>query len=219
MIAVAVFLLSSCAVHAPVSENIMFSTEATQAEIKERKSVGVAVTIAPMRAIAYDVARQTYPQWAYRIEDLPLNPNRVGAGLFWAAYDAQGRYAFSGTAGILFMGLDGTIRMWGPNYMTAAVSWPGQVQGYVQHRWLDNASVKAAAGVGYRRDLLTFLPPCGNFCFDVETRPVHSVGARGLLFYQAENDKQGGLQLGVYAGYTPQVKRPVIDITLTVSVF
>jgi hypothetical protein len=219
LIAVAVYLSGGCAVHAPVSENIMFSKGATQTEPKKKTSVGAAVTFAPMRAIAEDMARQAYPQWDYRVEDLPINPNRFGAGLFWATYDAQKRYAFSGTVGILFVGLDGTMRVWGRSYMTVAVSWPGQVQGYVQHRLLNTASVSAAAGIGYRRDLLTFLPPCGNFCFDVETRSLHSVGARGLLFYQAVNDKQGGLQLGIYAGYAPQVKRPLIDVTLTVGVF
>jgi len=196
----------------------MFYDGAT-GERQRKRHLGGSATLAPMRTIARDVVQRAHPEWDAR--DRVLNPNRVSAGFYWSSYDVQGRYALSGTIGILVTGLDGTVQVRDRTYLTAGMSLPGQVQGFLQQRLVNAPSIKVAVGFGYRRDLLTFTEPCSseNYCLDFETIPATSVGARSFLIYHDRKDDKTGLRLGIYTGYALQINRPLIDVTLTVGVF
>lgn len=211
-------LLGGCVTHTPISESAIFHDAATHPSHDRTSGFGFVGTYSPARSAAVHLAEREYPEWAYRSQDLPLNANRFSGGLYFASFDRAGRYGVSVTAGAFVAGIDGTLKLWDRNYLTAAVSAPGQGQLFLQHRTFNSPSIGAAFGVGYQRDAFTFDVPSECMC-RIESKGVDSFGVRGFAILRSGGDTGGGLKVGTYLGYMPTLERPVLSITLTAGRF
>lgn len=212
--------LGGCAGHVPVSEMVLFHDRATEPSHDGTLGSGAAFSFSPARPIARALARREYPEaWNDGGDDLLWNPNQVSGGGYLVLFDEQGRYALSATAGLSLIGVDLTLKLWGRNYLTGAVSVPGQRQIYVQHRAFDSRHVGAALGLGYRREAYTFSLPTENALGHHEAQTADSFGARGFVLLRAEKSLFGGFQVGTYAGYVPALAQPVLIVTLATGRF
>lgn len=172
--------------------------------------VGVAGTFSPTQHLTYDVATD---------EDLsqePVNPNRLSGGLYLSGYDSEGRFGAGLTLGLFTLGVDATVQLWNRNYLTAALSVPGQGQVILQHRTFNSPQLGAALGLGYRYDTLAFEAP-SPIGIGVNEAGVHSLGVRAMSIIRAQGDTGGGIKVSAYAGYTPTLHRPMVAVTLTVG--
>lgn len=217
-IALIVLFSGGCVSHIPISETVIFHDASTQPSHDRTSGFGFVGTYSPTKDLALDLAEREYPKWAYRKEDLVLNPNRLSGGGYFAGYDSRGRFAVSATVGALVAGMDATAQVWKRNYLTASVSAPGQGQVFAQHRAYNSEQVGAAVGVGLRRAAFTFDVPSECMC-RIESTGVNSFGARGFAVLRAAGDRGGGIRVGVYAGYMPELKRPTMSVTLTAGRF
>lgn len=208
LVAVAV---SGCVAHVPVSESAMFHDPDTRPTSDRTWGVGVAGTVAPTHGAAR----------AERASDGSgdiLNPRRLSGGPYLASFNPEGRFGVSATLGAFVAGWDATVQLWRRNYLTAAVSVPGQGQVIVQHRAFNSPQLGAAVGLGGRYDALA-TEGDASFGVDLRSDGVYSVGARGLALVRAVGDTGGGLKLTTYVGYAPGVQRPVLNLSLTVGRF
>ena len=203
-----------------MSETVLFHDYATRPVHDRMFGFGVVGGYAPAPEAVTEVAQEQFSEIAYRIRESHWNPSRGSGGFYLAGYDEEGSFAFSGTLGIFVTGFDGTFQLWNGNYFTAAVSVPGQIQAYVQHRAFNSPSLGAAIGIGYRRDMYAFEQPTEcSLCVNLDYVDVSSFGVRGFAVYRGEGDTGGGMMLGLHAGYAPLLSRPVFGITLTAGRF
>ncbi|MFO8232430.1 MAG: hypothetical protein R6U20_07170 [Longimonas sp.] len=174
--------------------------------------VGVAGTFSPTQHLTYDVATD---------EDLsqePVNANRLSGGLYLSGYDSEGRFGVGLTLGLFTLGVDATTQLWKRNYLTAALSIPGQAHVFLQHRTYNSPRLGAAVGVGYQRDAVALEGPT-PLSVDLGAARVHSFGIRGMSVLRAEGDTGGGIKLSTYVGYAPAIQRPLFGLTLATGRF
>ena len=203
---------SGCVSHTPVSESAMFHDRATYPFHQRTMGIGVTGTYAPMQHLTREVATDEDQS----IES--VNPNRLSGGLYLSGYDSSGRFGAGLTLGLFTVGVDATAQLWNRNYLTAALSAPGQGQVILQHRTFNSPQLGAAVGLGYRYDTLA-LEDAFLYGTDMDGARVHSLGVRALSIIRAQGDTGGGIKVTAFAGYTPTVHRPVVAVTLTVGRF
>jgi len=203
---------SGCVSHAPMSETVMFREPTTSP--RHTSVVGVGGTLSvPVSSRQRLLSAETPDRPTPRV--LTTNPN---AGAYLALYDPEGWFAFSATAGWFLVGLDATVKVLPATYLTAAVSppLPGAAlrkqlpQIYFQRRVHNNASVGAAVGAGYRRELLFT---------DDDAVPVDIFGlrARGLLRMTPKNNV--GMRVSVFGGMTRGTREPYVSLAFTFGGF
>ena len=212
---VSVVLLGGCAMHVPVSETILFHDGTTQPTHNTDLGFGVAGTVAPTLAPARTAVRQKYPG-RERVQEGLLNGRQAGGGFFLASYDEGDRYAFSAMLGFPVAGLDATLKIRGRNYLTLGYSALNQGQVFLLHRTVNSSLFGAAVGVGGRYERYAF---GGSYGLAIETEHVASVGTRIFGLFRVEGDPGGGIRLGTYVGYAPELERPVVSLTLTMGEF
>ena len=219
---VVLFTLGGCAVHAPMSETVLFHDYATEPAHDKTWGFGFAATNSPAPRAVVGIAQERFGATASRTDDFHLNPNGRSVGFYLGRYNEDGAFAFSATFGLPVFGLDGTFQLWRRNYVTAAISVPGQFQTYLQHRAFNSSSLGVAVGIGYRRDLYTFdlTSECYALCLSLGHVGVSSFGVRSFAIYRGWEDiSSGGLKLGFHAGYAPLLNQPVFSLTLMVGHF
>lgn len=111
-----------------------------------------------------------------------------------------------------------TLKVIGSNYLTVGYTLGDFFQAYVQHRAFNSRRAAAAAGVGIRREYLTFQVPCEGIGCGPE-KLMYSVGIRGFGLLRRANSRRNGFKVGTYAGYIPYVQHPVVSVSLTVGGF
>ncbi len=188
MVLFGVLLFEGCATHAPISETVMFRDTVPS---ESHKSVGPSLSYSPIS------------------EDI-VNKNGLSGGIYLVKYDRRGKYAISGTVGVLVTGVDATFKLWDRNFLTAGASIPGHLELYLQHRTLNNSKFGMALGFGYQREALTYYGE--EYVFD--TRGRNSFGLRGFVIIRDEaNPSSPASRIGVYVGYVPLTERPIIQLS------
>ncbi len=142
---------SGCVTHSPISESAMFHAATTQPSHQQTIGLGLTGAYAPAQGAARVIDAQD--------QDAIVNPHRFGGGVYIAGFDSDGRYGVSATLGVLMAGVDATVRLRHRNYLTAALSVPGQGHIFLQHRTFNSPRLGAAIGVGYQRDAVALEGP------------------------------------------------------------
>ncbi|MFA5670121.1 MAG: hypothetical protein WC967_12845 [Balneolaceae bacterium] len=204
------FLLGGCVAHAPMSESLMFHDKATKPTHNSSVELGVAGTYSSTRKAAVKFAEEVYPEEKYKSHDKPVNANRWSGGFYLAHFDDEGRYAFSTTFGVLVIGWDASIKLWGRNYLTAAYSISQHGQLYVQHRAFNNPEYGISLGLGYQSSEFTF----DDGLFSLKSNNLNAFGMRGFVIIR---DELGTSQMkfGSFVGYAPLINQPIIQFTLS----
>ncbi len=211
----AIFLFEGCATHAPVSENLMFYNKVTNPNHESSNEYGFVSTYSPTKSPAVTFAENEHSERGpdYDYERFTYNRYGLSGGAYLVNYDGEGRFAFSGTVGVLVTGADATVKLWGRNYFTAAISTPMHTQLYLQHRTFNNSKFGAALGIGYQSTAYSFDSQDGFI--SIERKNLNSFGARGfVIFRDNANINSPARRFGVYVGYAPLIKRPIVQVSL-----
>ncbi len=183
----------------------------------ETSYAGGSATVAPMRVQALALAERQYPR-SYPGEPvrdgLAFNPLRLSAGFNRAVLDPDGRVGASFTLGLLAAGVDATLRIVGPTYLTGVLS-AGGAQVYLQNRVYFRRRIGVAVGLGYRRDSLTYDGPKQ---YGFTRLKVDSYGLRGVVFHRT-NETYGtqSLRVASYVGYLPAFGTTIVGFSVAVG--
>ena len=217
VLAMASLLLAGCVTHSPMSESVIFHDPATRPMHTEEHGFGGALTATPASRLSADLLRLRRPESQRREIYKPLNTPRFSAGAYWARYDASGRFGFAITAGLPVAGIDGTVKLWQRNYLSAAVSAPGQGQVFLQHRTYNREKQGVSVGVGYRREAFTYLDLEEWIGTAIER--VDSFGVRGFAVLRGDGSVMKGARIDLYVGYVTELDRATLSIGVTTGGF
>ncbi|WP_457654598.1 hypothetical protein [Rhodocaloribacter sp.] len=205
-------VLTGCALHAPMSETFLFHEPyPTRPAHTADVTLGLTATqsYAPVSSIGRHFVR------ADSIES--ANGHKRAGGVYLAFYEKE--VALSLTAGPLLFGGDLTGHLWGRNYFSALLSGGGW-RLTVLHRTLNTPFAGAALGLAVQRERYYYFYPGGESIVPSFNTPfVYSAGVRAFGILRTAPTDNGVLHGGLYLGYAPSVRRPVLQLTLSFGNF
>ncbi|WP_456430248.1 hypothetical protein [Rhodocaloribacter sp.] len=214
-------LLTGCAMHAPVSETFVFHDPiGARPAYGPGFKLGGAFAVNPggRGFVAEEVERRTGGKGRV------VNPRQRGFGVYLAHYGEGEAVALTVGRGLL--GADATARLWGRTYLTMSGSVYGGYRVIVHRRLLHTPHASAALGLAVRRDFHFYEIPQRTerrYLFpDYEnymSLPVTSFGVRALGIARLRRTDDGGFQGGLYVGYAPAYREPVVQFTVSFGRF
>ncbi len=196
-------VLTGCALHAPMSETLLFH-EPYPTRPAHTADVTLGIT-----------ATQTLvPRRLLETRELKLaNPFQRAGGLYLGLYHEEIALSFS--AGVLMLGADATFHLWGRNYASVLASFGGWRLTWL-HRTMNTPYLGAALGLAVQRERFMFWCD-GDFC--TSGTWLTSAGVRAFGILRTAPTDNGVLHGGLYLGYAPAIRRPVLQLTLSFGNF
>ncbi|GIV61543.1 MAG: hypothetical protein KatS3mg044_0409 [Rhodothermaceae bacterium] len=195
--------LGGCAMHAPMSETYVFH---------DRQHTRPAHTADV--TLGFTATQSLLPRRLLETRDNKLaNPFQRAGGGYVGLYHKE--IALSLSAGALMLGADATFRLWGRNYASVLASFGGWRLTWL-HRTLNTPRLGATLGLVVQREYLTFWCE-GDFC--TSDRWLTSAGLRASGILRTAPTDNGVLHGGLYLGYAPDLRRPVLQLTVSFGNF
>ena len=231
---IVVGFVSGCAIHAPISETIMFH---------HRDSSRIGLVVAGTRQFtSVDALRRAATREFKHNDALEFSLDNGGdmekkaAGLALTAYFDERDFAISTTVGIPLLGSDVTIHLGREYYVTASASMAGGLRAILQRPIINTTYFDASAGVAYRSELFFFeaentLPsdtlypeyPGGPFSaglgFPEDAVTVSSFGIRSRIATYPPWVKNSDFGGTVYIGYSHTLREPVVTVSASLGGF
>lgn len=219
-------MLSGCAMHAPMSEMVMFRNKG---QAHARPSAPFGAGVSRVQALPVEVARVERAVRVRRGLDprLIVSPEptrRVDFSLHASLYERRGRGAISVALGSA-MGTDLTLRLVPPLYVTLGTTGDGGQQAIIQAPLLDARRAGAAVGLYGRRELYAYdvtdpsddTPP--SLYNPPSTLPVYHAGARAVITVGPDRTNGPTLYANGHIGYAPALQRPVASFGIALGGF
>ena len=221
-------MVNGCALHQPMSELVIFRDEVRYPDSTYKGGLGLTTgaQTSYQQRLRKDFRSEISPGAEFS-DATVSNPHKLGAGIYFANYDTEPKQSFSASVGFAMLGADMTMRVAPQWFVTVSgsaggggqvviqrlVTQPGRfgasvgVDARIMHHWLDNNEVSSA----------TFsLGPD-------ETRNIYAFGVKGLFVYRAGPGpalRDDAIYfINLYAGYAPQIERPVLGVALGLGTF
>ena len=207
--------IAGCVSHSPVSELLIFHDVATTPSSENSSGFGMAVSMQPLNP-ARNISEAIHEGTGKNYADNPYNSYRLSAGFYAARFDEKGDFAIATTFGVMVAGIDATAKLWRRNYLSVGVSAPRQMHLGLMHRTYNSTRLGAAVGLAYKREVYAF--PTGCYCYGAD-ESINTAGGRAFLVYRPDRNGGSGMKVGLYAGYAPQLSRPLFTLTLVTGRF
>ena len=218
-------VLSGCAIHAPMSQTVMFHGE-QETRPAHTAPMGIGATgTSSMSSTSYieEEARQRFSESEVTepIESGNIENRSIGG---YISYYSDSGYALSLSLGRYIAGLDGTFRVRGGNYLTVSGSLLGGAQAFLQHRTYNSPWLGLSLGAGYRYKRQLFDVEYGDdqpsgLLPNYEAISVHSVGGRAVVVLRPRADMSGVVMGNLYLGYAPTYSQPIVTLGVAFGVF
>jgi len=146
----------------------------------------------------------------------------VAGGIYLSSY--KGGTGYSATIGLGELGADVSKKLWGRNYLTASASAFGGWQVILHHRTFNSPHVGAAFGMALRQDRQYYFVREHTDAFDFSFDPgdavlINSIGMRAVGIYRSKPSNSGDWYAGLYIGYAPLYRRPIISLGVSFGWF
>ena len=231
LVAASLLLFPACAIHAPMSETVMFrptpvvaSADSVQ-RVPRRVGFGLLVNLALAEHSAYLRAAGYMPDPDPNFqgdEAEVVNPGKGGAGLYLTFHNNARRRATNLALGLPMAGIDLTVPLSQRTYLTLGASLFGGFQGIVQRPLRQYRTGGLAVGLMARVIPQYYIPPervlpgepedpePGSYGLipEMERRWDFDLGPRLVL--QSRTAQWQGLHGFVYVGYAPLVQQAVL---------
>ena len=236
VIAVAVLILvgvvSGCAIHAPISETIMFHQ-------RDSSRIGLVVSgtrqYTSIEALRRAATREFKHEEALEFSlDNSGDMEKKAAGLALTAYFDERDFAISTTVGIPLLGSDATVHLGREYYLTASASMAGGLRAILQRPIINTTFFDASAGIAYRSELFffeaenthpsdTLYPHYGGgqiftgFGFPDDAMTVGSFGIRSRIATYTPWNRNSDFGGAVYIGYSHTLRDPIINLSVSLG--
>jgi len=212
------FLLAGCAMHAPMSETILFHDPGrTTPSHTDSFTFGFTSThaLCSTRFIRKNLNR-------HRPEDAKFrhlqNACGVAGGIYISSY--REGVGFSTTIGFGELGADVSGKLWQRNYLTASASAYGGWQVILHHRTLNSPHFGATFGLALRQDRQYYFSTSEVISFDAGVPVlINSIGIRAVGIFRSDPTISGDWYAGVYLGYAPRYQRPIVSLSVSFGGF
>lgn len=215
--------LSACVAHAPMSDSIMFNT-LDRKEIEPKKLYKAQAMQTDLGPFFRIEARRYFKNTNDRIARDWFVYNNMGASHSISRIKKikNDHNAISFNLGPAALGIDFTKRIHPKNYLTVAYSYPLHFQAYHQVKLIENRNRGLALGWGYQRINFPFEgykpcedDPCG--WYNWPQKVYDSIDTFGIRAYHLKKnyDESSDLRFGLYVGYAPELKRQIIQFSIS----
>jgi len=150
-------------------------------------------------------------------EHIPANVHKNALGLYVSSY--RKGVGFSATLGPAVLGADFTANLWRRNYFTASVSASGGTEMILHHRTFNSPYVGASLGLAFRHEKVYFSAGSGAGIPAFDGVGINSVGLRAIGIYRTAPTDSGVLHGGLYVGYAPRYRQPIVSLSVSFGGF
>jgi hypothetical protein len=201
-------IAAGCAVHAPVSQMVMFRP----ADTTVADAAGIGLSATHNLTSIQPVARGLQPD---SVADDVFNRYERSLAGYAGHFHPSGNFGFAVSAGPAVLGTDITARLYDDTYLTIIGSMGG-AGARLQQRLVHRPTFGLAAGVGYQREQYTV---DGDYNLAVEQLYANAVVVHVVGLHRPSSTYGGGLRFGLTVGYVPEARRPTVQLSVSVGGF